>query len=134
MLAHEAFSLSIAKKRVEELKQLAAELSLELPGGFFETVAQELERDAVRGVPAAMLAEPGRPTAALTDVRRVADDFVIVRTMPGGLGELLSHFDWEPLRGWYDLPFLAEGCRPRVVAMVQTPRGNVLGFFDDERS
>ena len=132
MLAHEAFSLSIAKRRVGELKQLAAELSLDLPSGLFETIAQELGRDAVRGVPAAMLAEPGRPTASLADVRRVADDFVIVRTMPGGLGEFLSHFDWEPLRQRFDLPFLAEGCRPRVVAMVQTPRGNVLGFFDED--
>jgi hypothetical protein len=132
MLAHQAFSLSIARRRVQELKQFAEELSLELPGDHFEAVAHELDRDAVRGVPAALLAEPGRPTAALTDVRRVAPDFMIVRTMPGGLGEFLSYFDWTPRRAVADLPFLRENRRPRVVAVVQTPRGPVLGFFDDD--
>ena len=121
MLAHEAFSVSIARKRVKELAMLARELALDVPADLFDSVDHALETTPVRGVPAARLAEPGRPTAALADVRRVAEDFVIVRTMPGGLREMLGYFDFG------SLPVMT-----RVVAVVQSPRGPVLGFFDDD--
>lgn len=122
MLAHEAFSVSIARKRVKELAILARELALDVPADLFESVDHALQTTPVHGLLAARLAEPGRPTAALADVRRVADDFVIVRTLPGGLREMLGYFNFGSL-----LQRL-----PRVVAMVHSPRGPVLGFFDDD--
>jgi hypothetical protein len=122
ILAHEAFSPSIARRRLKELAMLAQELSLELPAGFFDGLERSLQEMPVRGLPAERLAEPARPTAALADVRRVADDFVIVRTMPGGVRELMSYVD---LGGYLKEP-------PHVVAMVQSPHGPVLGFFDAE--
>jgi hypothetical protein len=132
LLAHEAFSLSIARQRLKELAMLAQELGLEVPADLFDSVERMLEETPVRGIPAEQLAEPTRPTACLADVRRVADDFVIVRTLPGGLGEMLDLFDITAVQARYNLSFLREGQRPRVVANVRTPRGDVLGFFDDE--
>jgi hypothetical protein len=120
LLAHEAFSRSIARQRLKELATLAQELSLDLPADFFASVEHALDQTPVRGVPAERLAEPARPTTSLSDVRRVADDFVIVRTMPGGLGEMLGCFALPP------------GPKPRVVAMIESARGPVLGFFDEE--
>lgn len=125
LLAHEAFSPSIALQRLKELAALALELSLDVPTEFFDSVARDLQEMPVRGLPAERLAEPPRPVAALADVRRVADDFVIVRTLPGGLGEMLRLFDFVAVQADFD-PRSA-----RVVAMVQSPRGPVLGFFDD---
>ncbi len=93
---------------------------------------QILDRDAIAGLPAALLAEPAHPAAALADVRRVADDFVIMRTLPGGLGEMLGLFDFSAVQSRFNLPMLREGQRPRVVAMVQSAHGPVLGFFDDD--
>jgi hypothetical protein len=132
LLAHEAFSVTIARRRVKELATLARELALDVPGDLYDSVDHALQTMPLRGVPAAQLAEPTRPTAALADVRRVTEDFLIVRTMPGRLRELLGYFDFGALQERYDLPMLRPGKLPRVVAMVQTPRGPVLGFFDGD--
>jgi hypothetical protein len=126
LLAHEAFSPSIALRRLKELALLALELSLDVPAAFFDSVARALQDLPVRGLSAGCLAEPSRPVAALADVRRVAHDFVIVRTLPCGLGETLRLFDFGAVQAIFD-PAAA-----RVVAMVQSPRGPVLGFFDDD--
>jgi hypothetical protein len=107
-------------------------LSLDLPADFAAAMQQTLDRDTVRGLPAGQLAEPARPAASLADVRRVADDFAIVRTLPGGLGEMLGLFDFSGVQARLDLPMLRAGQRPRVVAMVQSAHGPVLGFFDDD--
>jgi hypothetical protein len=120
MLAHTAFSRSIARQRLKELAALADELKLDLPADLFASLERLLEEMPVHGVPADRLAEPARPTASLADVRRVADDFVILRTMPGGLAEFPSYFASDVLPQ-----------PPRVVTMIQSPRGPVLGFFDD---
>ncbi len=109
---------------MQEVTRLAAELALDLPADFAESIERELRYDTCYGLSADRLAEPARPTAALTDVRRVAEDFMILRTMPRGLGEMLAYFDFDSV--------LHGGWRPRIVAMIQSPRGAVLGFFDDD--
>ena len=54
----------------------------------------------VIGLSHTLLAEPSRPTAALADVRKVADDFVIVRTLRGGLeGSVASFSRLRPAGG-----------------------------------
>jgi hypothetical protein len=134
LLAHEAFSLSIARQRLQELVRLAGELPLDLPAEFIETVAEALQNAPVPGLAAHSLAEPARPAAALNDVRRVADDFMIVRTLPGGLRELMRLFDFGPLASVCSIhdPCWREGELPRVAAMIHTPRGPALGFFGDD--
>jgi len=100
ILAHEAFSLSLARRLMLELQHLAGELGLEpmhLP-----------ELEAAPGLSHIELAACPRPVAALADVRKVADDFVILRTLPGGLNELLALFDWQDLLADIRLRFLAE--------------------------
>jgi hypothetical protein len=122
LIAHEAISADVALRRLKDLALLAREAPITLPPSFFDVLEQRLRDLRVRGLPAAQLAEPSRPTVSLADVRRVADDFFIVRTLPGGLAELL---------GVLDCPALRPGPIPRLVAVVQSDRGPVLGFFDD---
>ncbi len=102
LLAHEAFSPSIARRRAKALRDLCDELELtvEVPGG--------LEVEQI-GIPHRDLAECPRPAAALADVRKVADDFVIVRTLPGGLTVFTEQIDWQPLLERYRLAFLRTG-------------------------
>jgi hypothetical protein len=56
----------------------------------------ELGRLSVTGVPVSALGAPERGIVSLADARRVADDFVFLRTLPGGLRDLLEVF---PLAG-----------------------------------
>ncbi len=95
LLAHEAFSASLARRRWRELRKLLDECgitsNLASLGSFFEG------DEWTRGLPHVALADCPRPVAALADVRKVADDFVILRTLPGGLAELLGLFNWQGL-------------------------------------
>ena len=91
LLAHEAFSRSIARRRWWELKELCAELGIAVDASKLDAFFAGDEWPA--GLPHAELAECPRPTAALSDVRKVAADFVILRTRPAGLARLLEHFD-----------------------------------------
>jgi hypothetical protein len=123
ILAHEAFSPSLGRRRVQELARITAELGLK-PVDVAET-------ETPLGLPHRELAECPRPVAALADVRKVADDFVIVRTLPGGLNELLRLFDWHSLHEQFRLRFLLDS---QVLLCVQTrsDSGPVLTLFDDQ--
>jgi hypothetical protein len=106
LLAHEAFSPSLARRRWQELKRLCAELAIPCDpalDALFESGSWPT------GLPHAELAECQRPTAALYDVRKVADDFVMLRTKPIGLLQMLSHFELiQVLRERYRMEFLDE--------------------------
>jgi hypothetical protein len=115
LLAHEAYSPRLAQRRLHELAQLATELGIAAPPAA--------EAPRVAGLPHTILATPARPTAALADVRRVADDFVIVRTLSGGLADLWSAFDFESLCGT---------TRPRLAVQVGTGGGATLTFHDGD--
>ncbi len=91
ILAHEAFSRSIARRRWGELKKLCAELAIEFDARKLDALFENGPWPA--GLPHAKLADCPRPVAALADVRKVADDFVILRTKPVGLAQMLGHFD-----------------------------------------
>jgi hypothetical protein len=90
LLAHEAFSPSLAEKRLSELRELLAACGIEPPSEAID--ANFRQRGDVPGVLAAELAASPRPVAALADLRRVADDFVVRLTMPVGLRTL-----WDAL-------------------------------------
>jgi hypothetical protein len=87
MLAHEAFSPSLARRRWQELKALCAKLEIPIDAQLDELFSNGTWP---AGLPAAEIAECPRPTAALADVRKVADDFVILRTRPIGLKRMLE--------------------------------------------
>ncbi len=118
LLAHEAFSPSLARRRGKELTDLAAALGLS-PSP--ECLKAACENDATPGgLPHSDLADCPRPTVALTDVRKVADDFIIARTIPGGLRELLA------LAGVTAKPRLAVNTRDRAGQPMLT-------LFDENR-
>lgn len=100
LLAHEAFSPSLAEKRWRELRDLLAACGVDSPDHDRFDVAFRRRGD-VPGLPAAELAAAPRPVAALADMRRVADDFVVLRTMPGGLRML-----WNAVSERSPLPHL----------------------------
>src|SRR6185503_4424285 len=74
------------------------------------------------GLPHAELADCPRPTAALADVRKVANDFVILRTLPRGLAQVLDRLE----------PALKHSCAsPRL--FVQCKSGALILFDQDLR-
>jgi hypothetical protein len=105
LLAYEAFSPSLARRRWQELRKLCTEIAIPCEPSLDDLFASG---PWPSGLPQAELADCPRPVAALADVRKVADDFVILRTLPGSLGVLMSLFDWQPLLERYRLRFIAE--------------------------
>jgi hypothetical protein len=119
MLAHEAFSPSLARQRWRELKKLCAELGIPCDSATLDPLFEN--GPWPQGLTHAELAECPRPTAALADVRKVADDFVILRTLPGGLRKLVELFDWQALGEVVKTP--------RLCVQVQ---GGVIALYDSQ--
>ncbi|MSQ94339.1 MAG: hypothetical protein EXR98_07260 [Gemmataceae bacterium] len=127
LLAHEAFSPALARRRWQELKKLCTELDVRCDVAGLDSLFENGPWPT--GLPHAELVECPRPTAALCDVRKVADDFVILRTLPQGLLPVLDRL--RPLQDRYRLAFLADGrCRLCVQALdgEKAPR---LVIYDD---
>jgi hypothetical protein len=93
LLAHEAFSPSIARRRWRELKALCDELAIPYDAAALDPLFENGPWPA--GLPHTEIADCPRPTAALADVRKVANDFVILRTLPGGVARLLERLSAE---------------------------------------
>ena len=120
LLAHEGFSPSLARRRWHELKKLCADLAIP-----FDPALDDLFANGPwpAGLAHAELAECPRPTAALCDVRKVADDFVILRTRPIGLLRMLGYFDLA----------LPDGKTPRLcVQAVDEAKQPKLVLFDEQ--
>jgi hypothetical protein len=83
------------------------------------------------GLPHLELAECPRPVTALADVRKVANDFVILRTLGGGLREMLELFDWRELLAQCRLRFLADS-QVRLCVQALSATGPMLVFFDEQ--
>ncbi len=105
LLSYEVYSPSIARRRFKELDRLAQELSLESIDWQRAATHQNLQ---VPGLAAAQLAEPARPVVSLADAKRVAPDFVIVRTLDQGLAELFQVLDLASLRAVTPFPMATE--------------------------
>jgi hypothetical protein len=128
LLAHEAFSPSLARQRWRELKKLCGELAIPCDAAVLDALFENGPWPP--GLPHGELADCPRPTAALADVRKVADDFVILRTLPGALAELMKQFDWGDLTRRFRLKFLAEAT-PRLCVPARDGAGQpVLVLFD----
>jgi hypothetical protein len=123
LLAHVAFSPSIARRRAAELAGLILELKFEGVGGKLLN-----QHGNEPGWAAAQLAEPDRPIVSLADARRVADDFVILRTLRYGLEEVFSVLDFTPLRTATQFPSLDE--QVLVVGLPGPKSSTVLTWFD----
>ncbi len=122
LLAHECYSETLAQRPIWELERLCRDIGLDV------TISHE--PITITGISHTVLNEPMRPTAELADVRRVADDFVILRTLSGGLADLWLAFDFATLSRRYRIPFLATG-RPRLVLPVADDDVTVLTMYDE---
>ena len=131
LLAHEAFSPSIARRRWQEFKKLCTELAIP-----YDQSLDELFTNGPwpAGLPHAELAECPRPTVALCDVRKVADDFTILRTRPIGLLRMLGYFEFiQQLRERHRLGFLDEGKAPRLCVQAFDEANRPGLFLFDEQ-
>jgi len=95
LLSHEAFSQAIAARRLTELDRLAKELNLDFP---LEALQTELPKMVVAGLSIQEIHCPSKPIVSLADARRVSEDFVVIRTLPGSLIPLADRLDIKKIR------------------------------------
>jgi hypothetical protein len=111
LLSYDAFSRSIAKRR---LRELAAPKLLDEETR--EALRVHLESIEVRGVNLSRISPPSRRAlVSLDDVRKVADDFVLLRTTRRSADEFRALFDWSPIAGRPGTDCLADGRRVLIV-------------------
>jgi hypothetical protein len=125
LLAHEAFSPSIARRRLRELERLATALDIR---NLKWDLTRGHENLQVPGLSATKLAEPDRPTVSLADARGVANDFVVLRTLPQGLEELFRALDFTPLRAATPFPDPLE--KSLLVRLQAEGAQTVLAWYD----
>ena len=134
LLAHEAFSATFARRRLEELRLFADELAIPAPQPLTELMQRLEVQPPVTGLALDLIGDLGRPVAALTDARRASGDFVVTRTL--GLrhgadvsqGDLFQIFDWTDVWRNFELETLRQtlrwivrlklGANPGVMALV----------------
>lgn len=123
LLAHEVCSPTLVRKRLLELTDMADELGLG-EAAFLAGLGHNIQ---LAGISLDQVADAGRPIVALADARQVADDFVVLRTLAGGLADLFDQLDFGPLRQQFALDFLDDKyvlCRNAQTA------GHPLTFWD----
>jgi hypothetical protein len=126
LLAHEAYSPSIARRRFEEVQRLARECGHDnVDWDSF----RPMESLQVAGLSATCAAEPDRPIVSLADARRVASDFVILQTLPRGLAQVFDGFDWTAVRG---LTSILENRGKLLLVRVPTGQETVLAWYDGQ--
>ncbi len=123
LLASEAYSRSIAEQRLEALAREPGLLTDSERDALLRRLQEGAEThglslDAVGGD-----ARPG--TASLTDARRAAPDFVLLRTTPGSVRGLLEQYDFTALAEKVELDWLLKGGR---VLMARDATGAVVVY------
>ena len=125
LLASEAFSRSIAEQR---LLALAREPGL-LTDAEREACLRRLEEGTeTHGLSLDAVGGDARPgTVSLTDARRAAADFVLLRTTPGSVRALLEQYDFTALAEKIELDWLLKGGR---VLLARDPAGPGVLVYD----
>jgi hypothetical protein len=130
LIAHEAFSTAIARRRLGELQTLAGEARLDLPAQWGDGIGQRLREMAPFGLPLELIGDPGRPVAALADARRVSDDFLVTRTLPGSLRAFFATFDWRPIAQRFGAAGLT---RSRWLVRLKLEGQDMMALLDAQR-
>src|SRR5262249_8699492 len=86
----EAFSRAIAEQRLYELGR---DDSFGLSAAQVESLRQALKGLTVVGLPLSAVGRETRPVMSLTDALKVSEDFLLLRTLPRGIRELLAQYD-----------------------------------------
>ncbi len=130
LLAHEAYSQALARRRMDALARLAREIGVALPQ-HWDSWRRALEEPTwVDGVPIQNCASLARPVAALTDALRASEDFIAVRTLASSMRLLLAAFDWEAVRARFDLESLGEPSAKLLCLRVPARQGSVMVIGD----
>jgi len=95
LLSHEAFSQAIAARRLTELARLAKDLGCDFTP---KSLQNELARTVPLGLPIQEIHCPKGPVVSLADARRVSEDFVVSRTLPGSLAPLAGRLDIKKIK------------------------------------
>lgn len=104
LLSAEAFSISIARQR---LLALAGDLGVNSQDAFVQRL---LARPSLPGLPLDAIGDAVRPgTVSLADARRVAADFVFLRSTPSSVKAVLAQFDFSPLVRRFPIDDLLHG-------------------------
>lgn len=107
LLSCEAFSCTLAERRLQQLVELTA----------IDPLRQRL-RDGleVSGIPVSEIATAARPgTVSLADARRTADDFLLLRTTSNTVADFLSQYDFKPLAERLAMDWLSPDRRVLIV-------------------
>jgi hypothetical protein len=113
LLAHEAFSPSIARRR---LRALQAEPDSGVEPDLWPQLLHLLE-DLPTGVRLPLPFPPERPgSVSAYDSRKAADDFLFLRTLPESVRTFFDRFDLGPLAGQVDTEYLQPGRRLLILA------------------
>jgi hypothetical protein len=127
LLASEAFSRSTAEQR---LRELAREPNLLTDVECDECLSRLMEGAETQGLPLEAVGGAARPgSVSLTDARRAAPDFVLLRTTPGSVRALLEQVDFTNLAEKMDLDWLLKGGR---VLLARDATGPGLVVYDDD--
>jgi hypothetical protein len=127
LLASEAYSRSIAEER---LSALAREPGV-LPDAERDACLRRLREGAeTHGLPLDAVGGDARPgTVSLTDARRAAADFVLLRTTPGSVRALLEQYDFTPLAEEIELDWLLSG---GLVLLARGAMGPGVLVYDED--
>ncbi|MEO6434720.1 MAG: hypothetical protein ABIP55_03025, partial [Tepidisphaeraceae bacterium] len=122
LLSYEAFSRRLAIRRLQEL----------CDAGFIESASIDIEIPQPAGLAVASLPGHARKgVVALEDAKKVALDFVFIRTTRSSLDELIAQYDWSALDAADP-----ETCQwltaARGVLLIRTGRSQMTAF-DSQR-
>jgi hypothetical protein len=127
LLASEAFSRSIAEQRLHDL---AREPNMLTDVERADCLLRLREGAETRGLPLDAVGGESRPGAvSLTDARRAAPDFVLLRTLPGSVRTLLEQVDFTKRMEQTDLDWLRQGGR---VLLARDAAGTTLVVYDEQ--
>ncbi len=118
LLSYEAFSRRLATRRLLDIERLANDLGIDLPSDFWQPRRDQLAEMSVAGLSLDRVPELSRPAVSLADARKVADDFVVLRTTASSLRAFWAALSIEP------------GPWPIVARVVDESGKPVLGAFD----
>lgn len=126
LLSYEAFSRSIAERRLQELADSIGFAELE----EYEKARQRLQLLEIKGISASVLADTARPAiVSLADALKTADDFVILRnTYTTALHFFEQYLNGSPALWSFALDDLGNWGAPVLIV----GRAPIVSVYDDQ--
>jgi hypothetical protein len=132
LVSYEAFSRRLATRRLIDGEQLATRLALDVAPAFWQECRERLAELQIGGLSVERVPESPRPAVSLADARKVADDFVVLRTTPRSLREFWDALGVEP--GPWPLVARVRNDAGQPVMMAWDAAGCAVAEFDADWS